>query len=147
MTRDDALQHMAASLQQQESAQFYVGVVGYFIEGDAYPADGLSVDAVSTPNFTLNAIGFVCDAFFPVQMLNAAPAAGRAVRQITVEGRTVDLAAVRLQVRRQDIWLVAKSLAGQKAELFFDSDRLAEKKVEFASSQQMLNASTDDRTH
>jgi hypothetical protein len=69
------------------------------------------------------------------------------MRQITVEGRTVDLASVRLQVRRQDIWLVTKCLDGQEADLFSDTDRLTEKKVEFASRQQMLEVSTDDRTH
>ena len=69
MTKADAIAALIASMQAGEPRYFDVGVVGYFIEGTPFSADGLSVDA---GNAELRATeeGFTCEAVFPASTLS-----------------------------------------------------------------------------
>jgi hypothetical protein len=146
MTRHEALQQMATSLQRREPAVFFVGLVGYFIEGCAYMADGLSVDAVSTPNLVLTDDGFDCDASSPAEMLEPATVMASGTREFVVEGRSIVVVSVRLHVRRDDIWSVTQSIAGQKHELFRDIDQLVEKEARVCASVTCTERSTAEST-
>src|SRR5947208_9513061 len=67
--RDAALKAMVARLNEGEERDYFVGLVGYFIEGIPYSASGLTVDSTATPDIHLTAEGFSCTAFFPPNML------------------------------------------------------------------------------
>lgn len=62
LTREAALHLMIVALAKGEDRQFHIGIVGYFIEGIPYTADGLTVSADRIPNLVETHNGFACDA-------------------------------------------------------------------------------------
>src|SRR5207248_25118 len=56
------LDGVAKSIQRREPIGYFIGLVGYWIEGLPYPASGLSVDDTATPNIRLGDDGFETDA-------------------------------------------------------------------------------------
>jgi hypothetical protein len=67
----------------------------YFIEGEPYGASALTVSATATPNLIQTQDGFVCDAFFPPELLTATALRGKAEHDGVV--------TVRLEARLEDI--------------------------------------------
>src|SRR5436305_14365333 len=101
---DDALGKALAAMidaaSQSEGCEFHVGVVGYFIDGIPYVADGLAVSRTQTANLIYTHDGFACDAAFPADLLERVP--------VTTERKVVQ---VRVEVKRRDIWLIAEFIA------------------------------------
>ncbi len=67
---------MIASLRRGEPRGYYVGLVGYLIEGIPYSASGLSVDLTATPDIFQADSGFSCTAFFPPMCSRREPLEG-----------------------------------------------------------------------
>jgi hypothetical protein len=63
--RDEALKGMIAKLNQGEERDYFVGLVGYFIEGIPYSASGLTVDSTATPDIHLTGEGVLLHCVFP----------------------------------------------------------------------------------
>ena len=122
-----ALQLMSTRLRDPAPAVFYVALVGYWIDGEPYSADMLTVSQDATPNFEITAEGLVCDALFPSESLDPATVAGRPHVTVTLDGREVDLVRVPLMVRREDIWELYEIREGQQHEWFKDVDALRRK--------------------
>lgn len=76
MTRDDAIRTMIDAVTRGEARQFYLGVVGYYVETFPMSADGLAVDATTVERLQQTADGFTCETFFPARN----PAAGECPR-------------------------------------------------------------------
>ena len=53
----------AQPLQHAEPRHFQIALVGYFLDGRPYPADGLAVNAPNTLNFARTAGGLTCEGF------------------------------------------------------------------------------------
>jgi hypothetical protein len=69
MSKSGAIAELIASVQAGKPRFYFLGLVGYYIEGRPCAADGLSVDGASTPNLRRTVEGFSCDAFFPPGLL------------------------------------------------------------------------------
>jgi hypothetical protein len=122
-----ALQVMSTRLREPTPAVFYVALVGYWIDGEPYAADMLTVSQNATPNLEITAEGLVCDALFPSKSLDPATVAARPHLTVTSEGREVDLVHVPLMVRREDIWALYEIREGEQHEWFKDVDGLTRK--------------------
>lgn len=122
--RASVISAMIASLRNGEDRRYYVSLVGYYIEGHCYSADGLSVDLTATPNICRTDAGFACTAMFPPEMLLPGTVETNGLTKITVRGETRDVERVRLEVMLDDIWLVAELIDGRQHELFRDPDAL-----------------------
>jgi hypothetical protein len=122
-----ALQAMSTRLQDPSPAFFYVALVGYWIDGEPYAADMLTVSQDATPNLEITAEGLVCDALFPSGSLDPATVAARPHVTVTLDGRGVDLVRVQLMVKREDIWALYEIREGQQLEWFKNFDVLSRK--------------------
>jgi len=67
--RAAVISSMISSLRSGEDRKYYVGLVGCYIEGVLYSADGLSVDLTATPDICQTGGGFACTAMFPPEII------------------------------------------------------------------------------
>ena len=65
------VEEMVEALQAPDPPEFFVALTRYFIEGEAYGTSGLTVSATGTPGLVQTQSGFVCNAFFPPDLLTA----------------------------------------------------------------------------
>jgi hypothetical protein len=144
LMRDEALDVLLTALGHGEPRQFHVGVVGYYIEGQPYSADGLAVGRETTPNLVVTDDGFVCDAFFPPTSLEDAIVEANGVARS--EGG-VDLVRVTLEVKRRDIWAIAEFVNGLQEDLFLDPDTLTARKLAFARETDAWRRASEPGLH
>ena len=123
-TKGFIIGQMIASLQRGEDRAYYVGLVGYFIEGCPYSASGLSVDSVATPSIRQTIDGFVCDAFFPPDTLQQETVEANGIVKKVVRGMEFDLVPVLVEVKLKDIWSVAERIEGVQHSLIVDEETL-----------------------
>ena len=60
---------MISSLRRGGDRRYFVGLVGYYIEGVPYSASGLSVDSGATHDIRRTKDGFTCTAMFPPELV------------------------------------------------------------------------------
>jgi hypothetical protein len=122
MTYREAINVVAPALEQGET-RFQIALVGYFLDGRPYPADGLAVNSTNTPNFIVTTEGFSCDGFFPSDILDgkhrSEPARAGVVR-------------VRVAVNERDVWAIAEFTTGHQIDLFIDPGVMIARKFAFA---------------
>src|SRR2546430_17665162 len=85
--RDAALKRMISKLNQGEERDYFLGLVGYFIEGIPYSASGLTVDSTGTLDIRLTEEGFSCTAFFPPNILHPTTVQKKGVIKRRFSGR------------------------------------------------------------
>src|SRR5262245_62389147 len=86
--------------------QYYVGLVGYYVEGIPYPASGLTVDSGATQDIQWTRDGFVCTAMFPPEMLEPATVRANGTIKLNIAGQLREVVRVRLEAKLEDIWSV-----------------------------------------
>jgi hypothetical protein len=122
--RAAVISSMISSLRRGEDRKYYVGLVGYYIEGIPYSASGLSVDLTATPDICPTDGGFTCTAMFPPEMIQPETVKAIGIEKIDVGGQIRDVVRVRLEVMMHDIWSVAEFIDGQQHDLLLDSETL-----------------------
>ena len=133
LTRDKALALMITALASGEPREFHVGVVGYFLDGLPYSADGLAVSMDQTPNVIATHDGFACDGFFPANTLEPVEPPRATFNSPT----GVEIAQVRIEVKRRDIWSLAEFVRGVQHDFFLDADVLIARKEAFNREREM----------
>src|SRR5262249_11197079 len=126
---------MISSLRNGEDRGYYVGVTGYYIEGEFYSATGLSVDRSATPDIVETDGGFTCTAMFPPGVLSPGTVEKNGIHTIDVRGKTVELVRVKLEVMLEDIWSVAEFIDGMQHNLFLDPEVLESGSRQFSTHQ------------
>jgi hypothetical protein len=129
MTCCEAIDLVAAALQSGAPRRFQIALVGYFLDGRPYPADGLAVNAANTPDFVASDTGFTCEGFFPPAMLDANTVSTHPVLH---SASGVEMIRVRIDVDRRDVWAIAEFIDGQQLDLFVDPGVLIARKFAFA---------------
>jgi hypothetical protein len=141
MTRDEALALMIATLATDARREFHVGIVGYFLDGIPYTADGLAVSRDQTPKLVATHDGFACDAFFPADTLQPADPS----RATFTSPTGVEIARVRIEVKTRDIWAIAEFVNGEQRTLALDIDALDRKQA--FEQERTIWLERSDRTH
>jgi tetratricopeptide (TPR) repeat protein len=131
MERNRVIRSMVANIRRGYSREYFVGLVGYFIEGYPYSASALSVDSYSTPDIHVTEDGFACTCNFPTKMLQPATTKGRQIIKRDVDGEPTELVAVNVEVKFDDIYLIAGFWDGKQHELFSDSETMISRKTRF----------------
>jgi hypothetical protein len=129
MTCDQALDVIATALKHDEPWHFQVAVVGYWIDGRPYPADGIAVNLVNTPNFARTVDGFECDAFFPPNILDAETVAACGIIR---SPSGVEMTRVRVTVDQCDVWAIAEFIDGRQHDMFVNPGVMMKRKYAFA---------------
>src|SRR2546430_17350145 len=106
--RDAALKRMISKLNQGEERDYFLGLVGYFIEGIPYSASGLTVDSTATSDIHLTEEGFSCTAFFPPNILQPSTVQKNGIIKKEFLGKVGETVKVRLDVRAEDIYAINK---------------------------------------
>ena len=132
VTIDDAVHALVAALNGAQARSFHVFLVGYFIEGQPYAADALTMDGDSTLNVCATEDGVSCLAFFPPDRL-----APETVSACGVQSRPdgTPFVPVRLEAKRQDIWLIAERVGGTAQKWYCEPEVLARRKLAFLREQ------------
>src|SRR6266487_387815 len=99
LTRDEAIALMIDALATSAPRQFHVGIVGYFLDGIPYSAEGLAVSRDQTPHLVATHDGFACDGFFPADALEPVDPP----RGTFMSPSGVEITLVRIEVKRRDI--------------------------------------------
>jgi hypothetical protein len=120
--RTSVIDSMISSIRNREEGHYFVGLVGYYIEGIRYFASGLSVDLSRTPDICRTDAGFACSVMFPANMLDLQTVRAKGITNIRLGGQAIDAVLVRLEVLIDDIWLVAEFVDGRQHDLFIDSE-------------------------
>jgi hypothetical protein len=131
--RAAAISSMISSLRSGEDRKYYVGLVGYYIEGIPYSASGLSVDLTASTDICRTDGGFACTAMFPPEMIQPDTVKANGIEKIMLGGQVCDVVRVRLEVMIHDIWLVAEFIDGQQHDLLVDSETLVSRLGRFSS--------------
>jgi hypothetical protein len=113
---------MVSSVQHGESREYYVGVVGYYIEGVPHSATGVSLNQRTPPDITLTDESVTFTAFFPPHMVDVSIVMANGIIQQYVGEQAIDLVPVRLEVKLIDIWTVAEFIKGKQHDLFLDPE-------------------------
>jgi hypothetical protein len=124
---------MIDSLRSGEDRKYYVGLVGYYIEGIPYSASGLSVDLTATPDICQTDGGFACTAMFPPEIIEPDTVKAKGIEKIPVGGNIHELVRVRLEVMIHDIWSVAEFIDGQQHDLLLDPETLSSRLGRFSN--------------
>jgi hypothetical protein len=139
LSRDAAIDLVLPACAGPGPRSFYLGVVGYYIEGLPYQADGLTVGFETTPNLVATPESLTCDAWFPPTHLEGAVVRAKGIVRAD---SGVDLVQVILEVKRRDIWMVAEFIGGVQDDLFVDPDALVTRKQAFARETAAWRGST-----
>jgi hypothetical protein len=102
------------------------------------------VDGDSTIDVSATEDGFSCFAFFPPDRL-APKTLADCQHQQGPDGTV--FVVVRVEVHRQDIWLIAENVHGQAQSWYADPDVISERKPAFAREQRAWLARTERRAH
>lgn len=129
--RSKVVGRMISSLRQGEPREYYVGLVGYFIEGIPYSASGISLDADGTPDIFQTDSGFTCTAFFPPSEIQPSTVKQLGVIQKRFGGELADVVKVRVDVKLSDLWTVAEFVEGTQHDLFVDPEAFGSRKMRF----------------
>ena len=129
--RSVAIGRMISSVKRGEPSKYFVGLVGYFIEGNPYPATGLSVDLAATTDIYQTESGFSCTAFFPPNALQPAIVKKNGTVKKQSGSQVVEVVPVRLEVKLIDIWAVAEFINGIQHDLFIDPQTLTSRQMQF----------------
>jgi hypothetical protein len=113
---------MISSIVNHEDRRYFVGLVGYYIEGIPYSASGLSVDLFATPDICRTDAGFACSATFPPDLLEPRTVKAKGIMKINLEGQIQDAVRVRLEVMIDDVWSIAEFIDGKQHNLFIDPE-------------------------
>src|SRR5882672_1111857 len=113
---------MIASLKRGEYRDYFVSLVGYFIEGIPYSASGFGVDASATPDITQTDGGFSCTAFFPPNLLQPSTVKKNGVIKRRFGADSKETVKVRVEVKLHDIWAVSEHIGGVQHDLFRDAE-------------------------
>jgi len=116
--RTSVVKAMISSLRNGEDRSYYVGVTGYYIEGEFYSASGVSVDRSATPDIVETDGAFACTAMFPPDILSPRTVEKNGISTIDVQGKIVELVRVKLEVMLEDVWSVAEFIEGAQHDLF-----------------------------
>jgi hypothetical protein len=119
---------MISSLRRGGGHRYFVGLVGYYIEGVPYSASGLSVDSGATQDIQRTENGFSCTAMFPPELLEPDTVKTNGTIKIKVGGRIREVVRVQLEAKLEDIWSVAELINDTPHNLFFDP-KTAEKRL------------------
>jgi hypothetical protein len=122
---------MVSSLRGGEDRQYFVGLVGYYIEGIPYPASGLSVDLGATQDIQRTADGFACIAMFPPHLLEPGTVKANATIKMNVAGHIREIVRVRLEAKLEDIWSITELVDGRQHTLFLDPETLKKRQGQF----------------
>jgi hypothetical protein len=82
------------------------------------------VDSSSTPNIAETDCGFVCTAMFPPHLLSPSTVKANGMSTSEVNGTSVVLVPVQLEVMLKDVWAVAEFIKGEQHDLFVDAEAL-----------------------
>jgi tetratricopeptide (TPR) repeat protein len=104
--RSRVIRTMIANIRRGDPWEYFVGLVGYFIEGYPYPASGLGVGSYSTPDIHVTEDGFACTGIFAAGMLQPATTKGRQIIKRDVSGVPTDMVAVNVEVKFDDIYVI-----------------------------------------
>ncbi|ODM71856.1 hypothetical protein [Bradyrhizobium elkanii] len=122
--RASVIEAMISSISNHEDRYYFVGLVGYYIEGTRYSASGLSVDLSATPDICRTDAGFTCNAMFPAEMLESRTVKAKGATKVYLNGQVRDAVSVRLEVMIHDVWSVAEFIDGRQHDLFLDPEAL-----------------------
>jgi tetratricopeptide (TPR) repeat protein len=125
------IHHMVANIRRGDSLEYFVGLVGYFIEGYPYSASGLGVDSYSTPDIHVTEDGFACTCAFPTKMVQPATMKTKRIIKSEVNGVPTDLVAVNVEVKFEDIYLIGGFWDGKQHDLFSDVETMASRQTRF----------------
>ena len=122
---------MISSIKKGEYRDYFVGLVGYFIEDIPYSASGLTVDASATVDMVQTPDGFTCTAFFPPEALQPSTVKKNGLIQKLLAGQMKNTVKVRLEVKSHDIWSITEHIDQVQHELFIDPETLGSRKMAF----------------
>ena len=111
-------------LRRGEDRKYFIGLVGYYIEGIAYGASGLSVDLGATQDIQQIDGGFMCTAIISPNLLEPSIVRANGIIEMNIGGRAIELVRVRLEAKLDDIWSVAEFIDGKQHNLFLDPNTL-----------------------
>jgi hypothetical protein len=134
--RGEALKVMIAKLNQGEALDYFVGLVGYFIEGIPYSATGLTVDSTATPDIHLTEEGFSCTAFFPPNILQPSTVQKNGIIKKELLGKAVETVKVRLDVRDEHIYAINEVFGETQVTLYSDPEIMSSRKMKFMAEMQ-----------
>ena len=134
--RDAALKAMVARLNEGEERDYFVGLVGYFIEGIPYSASGLTVDSTATPDIHLTEEGFSCTAFFPPNMLQPSTVQKNGIIKKEFLGKVVETVKVQIEVRAEDTYSISEHVGGTQVSLYSDPETMFSRKTQFLAEMQ-----------
>jgi len=134
--RDEVLEGMIAKLNQGEEREYFVGIVGYFIEGVPYSASGLTVDSTATLDIHLTEKGFSCTAFFPPNVLQPGTVQKNGIIKKEFLGKVVEIVKVQLDVRAEDIFAINEFVGGTQVPLYSDPEILSSRSTKFIAEMQ-----------
>jgi hypothetical protein len=134
--RDEALKGMIVKLNLGQERDYFVGLVGYFIEGIPYSASGLTVDSTATPDIHLTEEGFSCTAFFPPNILQASTVQKNGIIKKEFLGKVVETVKVRLDVRAEDIYAINEFVGGTEVTLYSDPRIMLSRTMKFMAEVQ-----------
>ena len=120
--RASVIDSMISSISNQEDRHYFVGLVGYYIEGIRYSASGLNVDLSTTPDICRTEIGFACSAMFSPAMLEPRTVEANGTTKVNLGGQIREAVCVRLHVVMDDVWSVAEFIDGRQHDLFIDPE-------------------------
>ena len=130
-TREAVISTMISSLRRGEDRQYFVGLVGYYIEGIPYYASGLSMDLTAAQDICKTDAGFACTAMFPPNLLEPSTVKANGIVKINVGGQITDAVRVRLEVMLDDIWSVTEFIDGTQHDLLSDLETFNSRLAEF----------------
>jgi hypothetical protein len=127
---------MISNLRRGEDRKYYVGLVGYYIEGTPYSASGLSVDRTATQDICRTNVGFSCTATFAPNLLHPNTVKANGIAKINLGGEVKDAVRVRLEVALDDVWSIAEFIDGTQHNLFVDAETLKSRLPAFSRGKQ-----------
>jgi hypothetical protein len=134
--RDAALKGMISKLNQGEERDYFLGLVGYFIEGIPYSASGLTVDSTATPDIHLTEEGFSCTAFFPPNRLQPSTVQEKGILKKEFLGNVVETVKVQLEVHAEDIYSIFENVGGTQVSLYMDPETIRSRTTTFLTEMQ-----------
>ena len=129
--RSAVIDDIILSVRRGEDRQYFVGLVGYYVEGIPYSASGLTVDSGATKDIQRTRDGFVCTAIFPPEMLEPATVRAKGTIKLNIAGQLWEVVRVRLEAKLEDIWSVFERVSGAQQRLFFDPETLEQRRGRF----------------
>jgi hypothetical protein len=122
------IKRMIASIVRGEDRAYYVGLVGYWIDGFPASASGLTVDPDATPDIAQTEDGFSCSTCFPPDMVHKSTVEKKG---IITRKDGMQLVEVTLEAKLNDIYAVAEFAGGVQHDLFNDFQVFESRQMQF----------------